>query len=77
VRLKKVLKNAKRTAAPNVVITTFEQNVNQFKLLDYKLSAPVEYKAGSAYAIVKNEFKSPAVAKQLGVMDKNSVFILQ
>jgi hypothetical protein len=78
---KKVLKSAKRTAAQNALIAKFEQNVNQFQLLDYELTVPVEYKAGHfifqftpEYAIAENKFKSAAVAKALGVSDANSVF---
>jgi hypothetical protein len=78
---RKVLKNAKRTAAQNALIANFEQNVNQFKLLDYELSLPVEYKAGHfilqftpEYAIAENKFKSAAIAKALGVSDENTVF---
>jgi hypothetical protein len=77
---KKVFKNAKRTANQNTLITKFEQNASQFKILDYELSAPFEYKAGyfilqftPTYAIVQNEFK-PAAAKALGLADKSSVF---
>ena len=78
---KKVFKAAKRTATQDALIAKFEQNVNEFKLLDYEFSIPVEYKAGHfifqftpTYAIVENEFKSAAVAKDLGVTDKPSVF---
>lgn len=77
---KKVFKNAKRTANQNALITQFEQNVNQFKLLDYEFSVPIEYKAGHfifqfipTYAIVENGFK-PAAAKALGVADQASIF---
>jgi len=78
---KKVFKSAKRTATQNALITKFEQSVNEFNLLDYEFSIPVEYKAGPfifqftpTYAIVENEFKSAAVAKALGVADKPAVF---
>jgi hypothetical protein len=76
---KKVFKSAKRTAAQNRVIDNFEQNANQFKLLDYELSLPIEYKAGHfilqftpAYDIVENGFK-PAAAKALGLSNELSL----
>ena len=77
---KKVFKNKKRSANQNTLITDFEKNTSQFKMLDYEFSVPVEYKAGPLilqfipyYALVQNEFK-PAAAKALGLADKSSVF---
>lgn len=78
---RRVFKNAKRTAAQNLLVTEFEKKVNQLKLLDYELSLPVEYKAGHfifqftpTYAIVENQIKSQAVAKALGIVRNTSVF---
>ncbi|SDT64537.1 hypothetical protein SAMN05216490_4556 [Mucilaginibacter mallensis] len=77
----KVFKKAKKEAAQTALINKFEQNVDQFKLLDDELSMPVEYKINHfifsfipTYAIVENEFKSAAIAKELGVPEKPSVF---
>ena len=78
---RKVFKKAKRTAAQNLLVAEFEQNVNRLKLLDYEFSLPVEYKAGHfifqftpTYAIVENQIKSKAVAKVLGIVRNTSVF---
>jgi hypothetical protein len=80
---KKVFKNAKRTAAQNKLIEQFETGVDQFKMLNYELSVPIEYKAGHfifqatpEYDIVQNAFKSSAVAKSLGVADNPTVFFI-
>jgi len=77
---KKVFKNAKRTAAQDQLITTFENNLNQSKLLDYEVSVPIEYKSGHfiftftpTYAFVENGFK-PAAAALLGLTNATSVF---
>jgi hypothetical protein len=78
---KKVFKNAKRTAAQNKLIDEFEAGVDQFKMLDYELSIPIEYKAGHfifqftpEYDIVENAFKANSVSKTLGVSTSPSVF---
>jgi hypothetical protein len=59
---KKNLKTAKRTAAQNALIAQYTSKLGQFSLLDYELSAPLEYKTGHfifqftpTYAIVENQ----------------------
>ncbi len=57
---KKKVKTAKRTAAQNALLTQYINKLSQYSLLDYEISAPVEYKSGHfifqftpTYAIVK------------------------
>ncbi len=68
----------------NALVTTFENQLNQFELLDYELSAPLEYKIKHfifeftpTYAVVENGFKSAAVAKAVGLSDNTSVFYVE
>ena len=77
---RKVYKNKK----VNALVTAFESRLNQFELLDFEFSAPLEYKAGHfifeftpTYAIVQNGFKSAAVAKAVGLSDNTSVFYIE
>ena len=77
---RKVYKNKK----VNALVTTFENQLNQFELLDYELSAPLEYKIKHfifeftpTYAVVENGFKSAAVAKAVGLSDNTSVFYVE
>lgn len=67
---KKKFKNITRTAEQNTLITTYIARLGQFGLLDYELSAPVEYKAGHfifqfipTYAIVKNQIPKQIAAR--------------
>jgi hypothetical protein len=76
----KVYKNKKA----NTQVTAYQSSLGQFKLLDYELSAPLEYKAGHfifefipTYAIVQNRVKSAAVAKALGLSNNTSVFYVE
>jgi hypothetical protein len=76
----KVYKNQKL----NELAAHFESNLGQFELLDYELFVPLEYKIGHflieftpTYAIVENGFKSPVVAKAVGLSDKSSVFYVE
>jgi hypothetical protein len=78
---KKKLKNAKRTAAQNALITQYINQLSQYSLLDYELSAPLEYKAGHfifqftpTYAIVKNQLPTQIAAR---ISDKPSVFYFE
>jgi len=73
---KKVFKSKKVSTA----VANFETNLSQFETLDYEFSIPLEYKIGvliiqftPTYAIVQNGFKSAAVAKAVGLSDKNDV----
>jgi len=77
---RKVYKNKKVDA----LVTAFESRLNQFELLDYELSAPLEYKIKHfifeftpTYAIVENGFQSAAVAKAVGLSDNSSVFYIE
>jgi len=77
---KKVFKSKKAST----LVAAFENNLDQFELLDYEFSVPLEYKAGHfifeftpTYAIVQNGFKSAAVAKAVGLSDNTSVFYVQ
>ena len=77
---RKVFKNKKVTA----LVAAFETRLNQFKLLDYELSAPFEYKTGNfvfqftpTYSIVENGFKSAALAKAVGLSNNASVFYIE
>ena len=77
---RKVYKNKK----VNALVTAFESRLNQFELLDYELSAPLEYKIKHftfeftpTYAIVENGFKSAAVAKAVGLSNNTSVFYIE
>jgi hypothetical protein len=78
---KKKLKNAKRTAAQNALITQYINQLSQYRLLDYELSAPLEYKAGHfifqftpTYAIVKNQLPTQIAAR---ISDKPSIFYFE
>lgn len=73
---KKVFKNKKVSAA----VAAFETRLSQFETLDYEFSVPLEYKVGKlifefipTYAIVQNGFKSAAVAKAVGLSNKNDI----
>ena len=78
---KKTLRTAKRTAAQNALITKYESQLSEFSLLDYEISAPLEYKVKHfiftfvpTYAIVKNE-----IPKQIAsnLSSKPSVFYFE
>ena len=77
----KKIKNKKRAAAQTAILNEYIGQLGQFKLLDYELSAPVEYKNGHfifqftpTYAIVKNELPK---AVTTGVSDQGSVFYFE
>jgi len=75
------LKNAKRDAAETKLIAAYTSELSQYRLLDYELSLPIEYKAGMfileftpTYAIPENQFQSAAIVKALGLSSQTSVF---
>jgi hypothetical protein len=78
--MRKVFKSKKVSA----LVAAFESRLNQFELLDYEFSVPLEYKIGHlvfqftpTYAIVQNGFKSAAVAKAVGLSRNTSVFYIE
>lgn len=77
----KNLKSAKRTTAQNILITQYTSQLSKYKLLDYELSAPVEYKSGHfifqftpTYAIVQNQLPK-GIASQIS--NKASIFYFE
>jgi hypothetical protein len=78
---KKNFKLAKRNKLENAVLAKYVSQLSQFELLDYELSAPVEYKTGHfileiipTYAIVQNELPK-GIANRLS--DQSSIFYVQ
>jgi hypothetical protein len=78
---KKKVKTAKLTAAQNALLTKYINQLSQYTLLDYELSAPLEYKAGHfifqftpTYAIVKNQLPKTIQAK---ISDQPTVFYFE
>ncbi len=78
---RKKFKNAKRTAAQNALITRYTNQLSQFTMLDYELSAPLEYKTGHfifqftpTYAVVKNQIPKQIAAR---LSDEPSVFYFE
>jgi len=78
---KKKLKTAKRTAAQNALFAKYISQLSQYALLDYEISAPLEYKSGHfifqftpIYAIVKNQLPKTVAAK---ISDEPSVFYFE
>jgi hypothetical protein len=78
---KKKLKTAKLTKAQNALLTKYVNQLGQFGLLDYEISAPVEYKAGHfifqftpTYAIVQNELPKQIAVK---LSDQPSIFYFE
>ena len=78
---KKKLKNAKRNAAQNALLTKYINQLSQFALLDYEISAPLEYKTGHfifqftpTYAIVENQLPKQVVAK---ISNQPSIFYFE
>ena len=79
--VKKKLKTAKRTAAQNALITAYTNQLSNYKLLDYEISAPLEYKTEHfifqftpTYAIVKNQLPKTIQAQ---ISNKPSVFYFE
>ncbi|ASU33201.1 hypothetical protein [Mucilaginibacter xinganensis] len=67
--IKKNFKSAKRTAAQNALVAQYSATLGRFSLLDYELSAPLEYKTGHfifqftpTYAIVENQLPKQIAA---------------
>jgi hypothetical protein len=78
---KKKLKSKKLTTTQTELLDTYEQQLGQFGILDYELSAPLEYKAGHfilqvtpTYAIVQNQLPKQ-IAEQLS--DQSGVFYIE
>ncbi|MDP9080858.1 MAG: hypothetical protein M3O71_25855 [Bacteroidota bacterium] len=77
----KNFKNAKRTAAQNKLVTQYTGQLSKYKLLDYELSAPFEYKSAPfifqftpTYALVQNQLPKQ-IASQIS--DKTSIFYFE
>ncbi len=75
---KKKVKTAKQTAKQNALITQYTDQLSTFELLDYEISAPLEYKTGHfifqftpTYAIVKNQLPNVIQSR---ISNKPSVF---
>jgi hypothetical protein len=78
---KKKLKNAKRSAAQNALLTKYINQLSQFALLDYEIAVPLEYKTGHfifqftpTYAIVENQLPKEVVAK---ISNQPSIFYFE
>ncbi len=78
---KKHFKSVKRTKAQNALINNYINKLGQFELLDYELSAPVEYKTGHlifllvpTYAIVQNQLPKTITAR---LSDQSSIFYVE
>ncbi len=78
---KKKLKNARRTAIQNALLTRYINQLSQFALLDYEISVPIEYKTGHfifqftpTYAIVKNQLPKQIAAQ---VSSQPSIFYFE
>jgi hypothetical protein len=82
--VRKKLKNAKRNAAQTKLFNTYTADLSQFKLLDYEISLPIEYKADQfifhiipTYALAENQFQSAAIQKILGLSSQQTVFYVE
>lgn len=78
---KKKLKNVKRNATQTALLNKYINQLSQYALLDYEISAPFEYKAGhfifqftATYAIVKNQLPKAVQAK---ISDEPSIFYFE
>jgi hypothetical protein len=78
---KKHFKSVKRTKIQNAVINAYLNKLGQTELLDYELSAPVEYKTGHlifqlvpTYAIVQNQLPKSIAAR---LSDQSSIFYVE
>jgi hypothetical protein len=78
---KKKLKNAKRNAAQNALLTKYINQLSQFGLLDYEISVPLEYKTGHfifqftpTYAIVENQLPKQIAAQ---ISSQPSIFYFE
>ncbi len=77
----KKVKGVKRAAAQSALLTAYTNQLSHFKLLDYELSAPIEYKTGHfifhftpTYAIVENQLPKKITAK---ISDAPSIFYFE
>jgi hypothetical protein len=78
---KRTLKSKVLTKVQTALLTRFEANVGKFEILDYEISAPLEYKIGHliiqvapTYAIVQNQLPK-ALAAQFS--DQSAVFYVE
>ena len=78
---KKKVKTAKRAAAQNALLAQYINKLSQYSLLDYEISAPVEYKSGHfifqftpTYALVKNQLPKEIQAR---ISNQQSVFYFE
>jgi hypothetical protein len=78
---RKKFRNAKRTASQDALIAKYSAQLGQFTLLDYELSAPLQYKSGHfifqfipTYAVVKNQIPKQIAAR---LSDDPSVFYFE
>ena len=77
----KKIKALNRKAAQSTLLTGYINQLGQYTLLDYELSAPVEYKSGHfifqftpTYAIVKNQLPKEVAAR---ISNQPSVFYFE
>jgi hypothetical protein len=78
---KKSFKSVKRTKLQNTIVSNYINKLGQFELLDYELSAPIEYKTGHfilqlvpIYAIVQNQLPKGIAAR---LSDQSSIFYVE
>ena len=78
---KKQLKSKRLTAAQTKLLNAYEGKLGEFEILDYELSAPIEYKSGHfifqvtpTYAVVENQLPK-LIAAQLS--DQSGVFYVE
>jgi hypothetical protein len=78
---KRILKSRILTKVQTALLQKFEARVGEFEILDYELSAPLEYKAGHfiflvtpTYAVVQNQLPK-AITEQLS--DASGVFYVE
>jgi hypothetical protein len=78
---KKNFRSVKRTKLQNTIISNYINQLGQFELLDYELSAPLEYKTGHfifqmipIYAIVQNQLPKGISAR---LSDQSSIFYIE
>ncbi len=78
---KKNFRSARLTKLQNTVVANYIDQLGKFELLDFELSAPVEYKTGHLilqlipiYAIVQNQLPKGISAR---LSDQSSIFYLQ
>jgi hypothetical protein len=79
--IKKKFKNPKRNAAQNALTAQYTAELGKFSILDYELSAPLEYKSGHfifqftpTYAIVENQLPKQIAS---AISNRKSIFYFE